>query len=241
MLPHSKIKYFYHRKIQPGFRTKKKWLVVDIGSGDKPFWRADVFVDDLTMGDVQRASETKTVLKFGKFVDANVLSLPFKDKVFDFSFCSHLLEHVDDPAVAIKEITRVSKSGYLEVPNGILETIQPFISHLWIIFLDNKKLVFVRKSNKMHKLYYSNGRKFVPLIEKSNDPFIRLYWKNHIDFEVIDNLSEGEKYISPKKLPKGSSHKTNYFIPFLKILRLVFYVQKEIPNNILKKSYSKKK
>ena len=58
----SNIIYFYKRKIQPGFRIKKDAIVIDIGSGDKPFWRADVFVDDLSLGNVQRASETKTIL-----------------------------------------------------------------------------------------------------------------------------------------------------------------------------------
>ncbi len=219
------IYYFFVRKIQPGFLIKKKSLVVDIGSGDKPFWRADVFVDDLSLGDVQRASESKTIHNLGIFVDANVNSLPFRDKYFDFSFCSHLLEHVDDPAKAIGEITRVSKAGYVEIPNGIIESVQPFISHLWFVYINKKKLIFVRKSKKMHEVLTQNNNKFFPVINKSKDPFIRLYWNKKIEFEVIDPLKVKDKYYSPKKLPKTSVRK-NYYIQLVKILRYFFYENK---------------
>src|SRR5215203_6173549 len=136
----SELKFFYSRKVQPGFNLRKSALVVDIGSGDKPFWRADVFVDKLSLGDVQRASNTKTIHDIGYFVDSDVTKMPFKTDAFDFSFCSHLLEHVDNPKEVIAEITRISKAGYMEIPNGIIETIKPFDSHLWFVFRKKDKL-----------------------------------------------------------------------------------------------------
>lgn len=222
----SNIYYFYLRKIKPGFMPSKNSLVIDIGSGDKPFWRADVYVDKLSLGNVQRASESATIHDIGTFLDADVTNLPFKDKVFDFSFCCHLLEHVDDPKGAMEEIMRVSKGGYIEIPNGIIESVQPFISHLWFVYINGKKLIFVRKSTKLHKILLRNNNKFFKYINNSKDPFIRLYWKNKIDYEIIDNLRNEEKYTSPLKIVSRKSKRNNYLL-IVKILRKLFYANKK--------------
>jgi SAM-dependent methyltransferase len=46
---------------------------------------------------------------------------PYPDKYFDFSFCSHLLEDVRDPLAVLREISRVSRSGYIETPSRARE------------------------------------------------------------------------------------------------------------------------
>jgi len=234
----SQIIFFYSRKILPGFKMSSKALVVDIGSGEKPFWRADVFVDKLSLGNVQRASKFNTIHDIGIFVDSDVNKMPFKDSEFDFSFSSHLLEHVENPAGVIREITRISKGGYIEVPNGILETIRPFGSHLWFVFVDKNKLIFVRKSKKIHKVLLSNGKKYDELINKVSDPFIRMYWKKSIDFEIIDNLKKEEKFQSAVGDIKNLSQKSyNWHILLVKILRALFYKNK--PKEKLQKTLSK--
>lgn len=230
--------YFYKRKIEPGFKISKDALVVDIGSGDKPFWRADVFVDKLSLGNTQRASDSNTINTIGTFVDADVLHLPFKDKAFDFSFSSHLLEHVDDPAKAIKEIMRISKAGYLEVPNGIMETILPFHGHLWFVYNNNNTLVFVRKGERIHDILLKNSKKYANLILKIKQPFIQLYWKNNIKFEILDTYKKHEKFYA--KYSKRNSivaHPINFHtILLVKILRFFFYKGKTIPSSIYKSS-----
>ena len=45
---------FMKGKVIPGFSTSRNELVVDLGCGDKPFWRADVFVDKVSLGNEQR-------------------------------------------------------------------------------------------------------------------------------------------------------------------------------------------
>lgn len=221
----SALAFFYRRKIEPGFKVDRKALVVDIGSGDKPFWRADVFVDKLSLGDNQRTSHAPTIHGIGKFVDSDASKMPFKDKAFDFSFCSHLLEHVEDPGKVIKEIIRVSKGGYLEVPNGILENIYPFESHLWFVYWDNKNLIFVRKSKKLHEVLVKNGKKYEKLLGKVNDPFIRIYWKNTINYKILDLIDKREYF---KSLPAKSKNKSgiNPYLLLVKALRKLFYKNK---------------
>lgn len=223
----SKLHFFYSRKILPGFKIDKNALVVDIGSGDKPFWRADIFVDKLSLGNVQRASQLNTIHDIGTFIDSDASSLPFKNKSFDFSFCSHLLEHVDDPGAVIKEITRISRSGYIEVPNGLLETIRPFDSHLWFVFLDKNKLVFVRKSKKLHKTLLNNGLKYDSLLDTISEPFIRIYWERILEYEVIDDYKKNEKYISEVGDAKTSAKTSfNWYLILVKILRILLYKDK---------------
>ena len=223
----SKIIYFYKRKIQPGFLIGGNELVVDIGSGDKPFWRADIFFDNLSLGNEQRISTMETITDLGLFIDGNLPNTPFKDKAFGFSFCSHLLEHVDDPDLAIKEIMRISKKGYIEVPNGILDTISPFRSHLWFIFLNGNKLVFVRKSKKMHETLINNGANFHYLFKKIKNPFIRLYWEGVIEYEIIDDLDDSDKFTTIQKddsLPR----KNDPYKFIMKIIRKIFYKKKDL-------------
>lgn len=219
--------YFYKRKVEPGFKTGKNALVVDIGSGEKPFWRADVFVDKLSLGNVQRASKFDTIHDLGMFVDSDVAKMPFKDGAFDFSFASHLLEHVEDPAQVIGEIMRISKAGYIEMPNGIIETIEPFASHLWFVFRDKKKLIFVRKSKEIHEILKANGKNYGSLLGKVNEPFNRLYWKKKIEFEIIDPYKPAEKFKSEEGNMQGVT-KINYYLILAKIIRFFFYRNKPI-------------
>lgn len=231
----TKLSYFYKRKIEPGFKISKDALVVDIGSGDKPFWRADVYVDSLSFGNVQRTTRSQTIHDIGTFVDAKVENLPFKDNAFDFSFCSHLLEHVPDPQKAIKEITRISKAGYIEVPNGVIETIQPFDSHLWFIFANKNTLFFSRKSKKMHDVLTENGQKYGHIIGRIEEPFIRKYWKKNVEVEIFDTFKESEKFYADNKKHAPKEKSFNGYLQLVKCLRALFYKQKQIPEKIYTK------
>lgn len=41
----------------------------------------------------------------------NLMNLPFNDNSFDFFICSHVLEHVEDDDLAIRELFRITKKG----------------------------------------------------------------------------------------------------------------------------------
>lgn len=88
--------------------------VLDIGSGDYPFPLATVLADRyLTPSEHRHGS----IVRDGKpLVIADVAWLPFRDKAFDFVYCSHVLEHVDDPVRACAELMRVGKRGFIETP-----------------------------------------------------------------------------------------------------------------------------
>lgn len=219
----------------------KNDLVLDVGSGDKPFWRADVIVDKYLTDNQQRHSGSMVYDKNKVFIKADVEKLPFKDKVFDFVFCSHLLEHVENPGRAIMELTRVAKKGYIEVPASILELFQPFPSHLWYCSYIDKTLVFRRKEKKNDFLtdnikelgndIFRNDI-FQYLLNK-NQIFIRLYWEKDLKYKIINPQNKNNFYTYKESL--GSNNKSlllkiSFLIYYLfyKTLVLFFYKKKNI-------------
>jgi ubiquinone/menaquinone biosynthesis C-methylase UbiE len=58
----------------------------------------------------------------------DIYKLPYKDNSFDLLICTEVLEHLEDPTKALKELLRVSKKYcLLTVPNEPYFTIQRFI------------------------------------------------------------------------------------------------------------------
>ena len=122
-------------------------LVLDVGSGDKPHWRADVLLDrfpDEAHGGQRSGASSARVDR--PLFDADAADMPFADKVFDYAICSHMLEHVEHPDAVVAELTRVAKAGYIEVPEAASAKIVDFPSHLWWVTLQDGVLVFTAKT-----------------------------------------------------------------------------------------------
>jgi ubiquinone/menaquinone biosynthesis C-methylase UbiE len=188
-----------------------------------------VFVDKLSLGrqKSQRITKTGIIQNIGKFVNTDITKTPFKNKAFDFSFCSHVLEHLEKPEAAIKEITRISRSGYIEVPDSIIETIRPRQSHLWFIFQVGAKLIFIRKSKSIQKILLLHGKKHEDALNTMKELFIRFYWKDKIEYEVIDNLEVNEKQnFSDEEADESTYHKEGPYMLIVKVLRYLFHQPK---------------
>lgn len=113
-----------------------KHLVLEVGGAGNPFGRANV-VCDLTFGScAQRNGAPATFRDDVTYVEAAVESLPFRDNEFDFVYCTQVLEHVVDPVLACRELARVARSGFVEVPSRFGELCNGNPSHRWIIDRD---------------------------------------------------------------------------------------------------------
>ncbi|MDO8363029.1 MAG: class I SAM-dependent methyltransferase [Actinomycetota bacterium] len=126
----TELRSFHRRRIAIPVRPGD--LVLDVGSGDKPHWRADVLLDRFPDDEhsVQRSGAAAARTPRPLF-DADAGAMPFADKVFDYVICSHVLEHVLDPGAAMSEMMRVGKAGYIELPVASSARILDFPSHLW--------------------------------------------------------------------------------------------------------------
>jgi SAM-dependent methyltransferase len=141
----AQLRSFHRRRI--AIPVDHDALVLDVGSGDKPHWRADVLLDRYIGNEHagQRSGSSAARVDRPLF-DADAAEMPFADKVFDYVICSHVLEHVERPDAVIAELTRVAKAGYIEVPEAASAKIVDFPSHLWWVTLDDGMLVFTAKN-----------------------------------------------------------------------------------------------
>jgi hypothetical protein len=86
---------------------------------------------------------------------------PFDDDFFDYVVCTFTLEDVRDPIGVCREMSRVGRAGYVEVPTVLDElTWQnpeasggPWVGHRhhrWLCSLDSDDLVFLSKFHSLH-------------------------------------------------------------------------------------------
>jgi SAM-dependent methyltransferase len=146
----DRLRSFHRRRI--ALPVRRGDLVLDVGSGDKPSWRADVLLDGYP-GDehaVQRSGTRAARVDRPLFV-ADAADMPFADDAFDYVICSHVLEHVLDPAAVVAELSRVARAGYIEVPLAASSKILDFPSHLWWCRQDEDgTLVLTAKTEPWH-------------------------------------------------------------------------------------------
>ena len=182
---------FWHRRIQ--IPVGRRDLVLDIGSGDKPHWRADVLLDWFPdeSSAAQRSGYDKARVTRPLF-HGDASAMPFNDAAFDYVVCSHLLEHVTDPAAVMHEMMRVAKAGYIEVPEAASAKIVDFPTHLWWCRLVDGRLDFEPKrgpsfdpeiSNYLHKSGLEHDMERM-LNSRFEHRVISLRWTTSIPFNV---------------------------------------------------------
>jgi uncharacterized protein YbaR (Trm112 family) len=169
----------------------KDALVLEVGSGGKPYPRADVLLDAYENSRERNwaplIADRPTVLGF-------VEQLPFRDKAFDFVIASHVLEHSADPEQFIAELQRVAKAGYIEVPDAFFERINPLLDHHLEITQRDGRLVIRKKpapvvDHNLVALYEDRAKAYMTTELFVGHPFafhVRYYWRGKIDF-VVEN------------------------------------------------------
>ena len=128
------------------FSIKDTDKVLDIGSGHLPFplatHLADISIDNAYIG---RAGAPFKYVDGKPVYECNIEHTPFEDKEFDFVYCSHVLEHVQNPEAACQELMRIGKRGYIECPSKGKDTFfatAKISNHLWSVECLNGELIF---------------------------------------------------------------------------------------------------
>ncbi|MBO6548248.1 MAG: methyltransferase domain-containing protein [Rhizobiales bacterium] len=143
--------------------------VLDIGGAAQPFRRANYVVDILPYE--KRYQENSFMMDLPEHFSKDTWivqdvcdPLPFEDQTFDFVVCGHLLEDIRDPISVVKEMQRVSKRGYIEVPSRYYEQLSGLefpgmlgaSHHHWVTDLryneqtNENELVFLFKKHSLH-------------------------------------------------------------------------------------------
>lgn len=77
---------------------------------------------------------SKNEIKFGDILRASIYEIPIKSKEFDCVFLSNVMEHLERPLEALKEIRRMLKpSGvlFLSTPNGALYNLKKLVGKVY--------------------------------------------------------------------------------------------------------------
>lgn len=122
----------------------KNISVCDCGCGNNPMQQATVLFDKFIYDDRHRRGKLK-LFDGVPFVEGDVEDMGmFVDDEFDFVNATHILEHTDNPILALGELVRVGKSGYAEVPSFIAERMLfGSVEHRWAVLSVFGRVAFV--------------------------------------------------------------------------------------------------
>ena len=184
--------------------------VLDVGGWFRPFNLSTHVIDiepyetRQTFHALDPEHSERFVVETWYQLDACKDEWPFPDNFFDFSVCSHTLEDLPDPIAVCRQLNRVSKAGYIEVPSKMREIFTKqrlarlrllaglpveigFEHHHWICDLQGNTITFHPKKLEEIKRYNAFisrgdiGRKMT-----QDESGLCLWWNDKFDFQKID-------------------------------------------------------
>jgi FkbM family methyltransferase len=168
----------------PGFS------VIDVGAAANP-WSRDVISATFDLNTC-----TVAPLHFtGNLNDSRawdpVLRYVTEHGRFSYSICSHTLEDLAYPAMALEMLPRISDAGYVAVPSRYLESLRPegpyrgFIHHRWVLDpdQDKKTLVLAPKIPLLEHLALGSETNW-PAAQNRFE--LQMMWRGAISFAALN-------------------------------------------------------
>jgi hypothetical protein len=189
-----------HRKVNLNIDATN--TVLEIGAGGQPHPLSSVIVDkylDESFAKNQRGG--KDIVIDRAFIKADASLLPFKDKQFDYTIASHVVEHIPIKEIDnfFSEINRVSKRGYIEAPSVLFECLLDIPEHNWIVRCKNSTVHMYKKEEKdissltkfFKPMFQTDPAFWKNNISRYADLWLTgLEWKRHVDYKIHSKLDE---------------------------------------------------
>lgn len=136
---------------RPPYEIPADWRVADVGPGQQPFLRANDYID------VDEGNLHRLHAKDGRQrIHSDLMEgLPeIADKTYDYVFCSHVLEHVDDPIKCAQSLSRIGKRGTAVFPSAIKEGLFNFEepTHKWLVLPTDTLPLFVKRNGHFNSV-----------------------------------------------------------------------------------------
>lgn len=170
----------------PGF------TVIDIGGySDYTTWSYPVtdYIVNFEECDVPGKKFFTLNLNFESQWD-EVLKFVEENGKFDFCICSHTLEDLALPAVALEKIPQISKGGFISTPTKYREfsrlVNQPwlgYIHHRWIFTFEKGIFLGLPKLNFLE--YFEGAEQIGNPFEEVAD--LSFFWEDSIQFKILNN------------------------------------------------------
>jgi hypothetical protein len=110
---------------------------------------------------------------------------------FSYSICSHTLEDLAYPAMALEMLPRIAEAGYVSVPSRYLESLRPegpyrgFIHHRWVLDPDEarERLILAPKIPLLEHLALDKEAEW----PAARDRFeLQMMWRGAISFSALN-------------------------------------------------------
>ena len=166
--------------------------ILDVGGSSGPYKRATHIIDYVPFEEVQYHQakwDGEVCFSWATYTQWDICDrkpFPFKDKEFDFTICSHVLEDIRDPLWVCSELIRISKAWYIETPSRVYEltfgieakNLAWASHHRWIVEDIDGELSFTFKNFYAHKKSVNSKNK--PLTEENK--IVQFFWKDSFKF-----------------------------------------------------------
>lgn len=182
----------------PEFGIKENDMVLDVGGGHRAFIRANVILEKYPESKYdasQRAAQSINIPEGAVFIQGDVSDMScFRDNQFDFVVCAETLNHVKDPISACKELVRVGKRGYVEIPSALWEIFASHKEHLWLCFWNGTTLSFLKNNypkniitdvSRINHKVIEDAYKRMRCCKDMDATFIDFLWKDSFRFKII--------------------------------------------------------
>ena len=193
---------FHYLSDPLGWRLPRKALVLDVGSGQKPMWRADVLVERYLDDSSQRPGPLCVARPL---ICGDIEALPLKDKAFDFIYCSHVLEHVSDPERAARELGRVGKAGIIAMPSYHWEKQRSHPTHRWLCRTDGDIVILSPKPASPRE---------IPAVDDGEEIVYKWAGSPNVVVEPLTGDAYGETITVPsdcvERMPSSTSKKRKW-------------------------------
>ena len=204
-------------------KNHNNWNILDIGCNRDAVKFAQTVAD---------AVDFSNFYKDIKFILINSKDLPFKDNEFDFVYASHVIEHVDDVSYFIKEIQRISKLGYIELPSMLEDNMilsdNSTKDHKWFFqFDDVNKILQVEKKKQLIEPFLTHGLLFSSFRKNFRSSLVlELLWEKEINYEFKNFTVPVKKTYFYSIIKKYFSYRirNNKLIFFILLALLIFFI-----------------
>jgi len=110
--------------------------------------------------------------------------------VFDFVYPCHVIEHAEDIANMLREMSRVGRAGFIECPDPLLARVLNLQQHNWYITNVGRRLLIATKNRQTNittreDCFYFHMKSGHLVIRHNWASFVRrLLWSSAIEFEA---------------------------------------------------------
>jgi uncharacterized protein YbaR (Trm112 family) len=181
----------------PFNKIQRSDFVLEVGSGNAPYWRSDLLIDKYVADSAERPGGSAPLVVDRPFVVGDACSLPLKDNSVDFTIARNLLEHIVDADTFLSDMMRVSHKGYITTPSALAEKIFGWSKHIWFVSVDDgiltlrpkQRTLYDASLSKVFHALHQRDKSFQRFYAKNRHLFVvEYYWEESITYQIEGNL-----------------------------------------------------